>query len=1526
MFTNPELQEHLQTSSTIRLQSAVIAEWNMNVAENIAQVGNYRYRPNDTEDTRYNDIAQSFSFDDSESLFYTGATDADVVIDGGFENDETPIAFVSNKQKEKMLYSLEDCFGRFRPRSGINKLRYFDNKYSHHDTLNLARRPRYYMSDKNDSFKYWTSYRTEEGVERGIANQTINNKYYIEDAAPYIVYENPVPANRIVVKMQTNVGDINLGPFTNSTGTYDDPLFGDNNKTTPVVWKIQYLKNDNWVDAATFDENSVRRNGNPIVGSDGYLELCYGLLIPDEYYNVFRFEKTLSSASLLPEASDFSNGTAFLVRTSENDSGTIHIVDDSEYVSFPASYGWNILDDVTRSVSFVTDLTSPPSFDNINSLGIVYREFEYIKGLRVVVETMNVFDSTFDLIELSPRLSVDLSDKVTSFSIKKSASDLGVSGLPVGQLLASTGSLNLFDYDQAFFKENTNSIIKDYTSQNIQIKLYEIVVDVNGLDFFVPIKTMYSEGFPSIKNTDRSVSLSLRDLFFYFESTISPQILIQEASLSYAVSLLLDSVGFSNYTFLRNEGEPEDVIPYFYIEPDKSIAEILNDIARSTQSAMFFDEYNNFVVMSKGYMMPTLEERETDIILYGTKDFSDTGVLKNFNSSNRLTNIVSVSSQDNEVFNDGNITYSTRYIQRSFSSIRQASLLERDKTWIYKPALLWEVAPTENVRSVNDEVGDQSAYVLSAIPLNSDLSADLPEVVNYKLNNNIIDFGEGIYWLTRYNGYFYANGEIIKYDAVQYNIPGLSSTEQDVENGDNVWISSVKEYQRYFSKVPFNGKIYPTGLVRIYSEPNYETAGGVVRLSNGSVVKHGRGQFGTSIVEHSAGLSSYWTDNNNIRGIVTSSEYIFGPSERSKAVTGVSLISNDPVAIFEIADVSIAKVGEYVEKYFEDESLVASENENYIQPNTKITSIDSENQRITTDKPVLSVSESNPIDSIKIVTRVPDTTIGAAGVSNEEARQTTRSGLIKNFFANPYVEERDSIPNYPATIQSSSLVVTGDTSQKSIDFMSYIYKPLKNKFKHFGTRVRIVGRIENGDARSQSANGSTTYFTTTNTRTDQEVTISGGSGGLGLLLNPETNNGYFFEITALTTSNISEYGDDTVSNVAFYKIKRNSSATNDSDKAVPIKLWNGIANIIVDDGRFTGQSRMVDESSPTVYDLAVEYEELGNTKRFYLYINNVIVGIVDDADPLPTYNNMALFVRGGAQLMFENVYALTENYSQNTSFSLEAPVRAAFGNEEVSANKSFQKYALSGLIQSTYLAGIGPNEPPKYNIYFEEFGTIMREAAYFDVRYDKAYPALSAKISPTFNRLKGYTVSGFRAGSYGAEFLVFNNTDTALSLDSASGNYLRIQGVTFTQQSDNELSVDEYFDKIGNLSDPEISGEFVVRSPEVAKDKYREIKLSRLTQGKNSFSINAKYIQSQDTAESLMGWLSEKIMQPRKSVGVEVFGLPILQLGDIVQIEYTNENNVQEISSESSRFVVYYMDYDRKEDGPKMNVYLSEVL
>lgn len=1431
MFINDELKNFLKTSSVVRSQSAVIAEWNMNIADNIKKIGNYRYRPTDAVGSKYRNIASAFDINDSAN-YYTGATDADITVDGGFDDINEPISFVSNKDKVKMIYSLEDCFRKFRPRSGINKASFLNSRFLHNTNIEMAKRPRYYMADKNDQFKYWTSYRTEGNLERGIANKLVNGSHFIEDAAPYVVYNNAVPANRVVVKMQTNVGSVDLGPFKGLSGSINDPLYGDTNKTTPVSWKIQYLDNNNWIDMVSFNRSSTRRDGTAIIKSDGYVELAYGLVVPEKYRDYFIKAEEYSNVNFLPEQS--LQGYAYLIKENDLDIGTYHVWFDGVYQTFTPTYGWYLEEEtVGRLTNFATDLTSPIKYTNTANNSTAYREFAYLQGIRVVVETMNKADSTFDLIELSPRLCVDLSDKVSDFSVTKTAGDLGSNGLPVGQLLASTGDLSIFDYDSAFNENNTDSIISKYVTNNIQIKFYDIIVNVDGYDYFVPIKTMYSEGFPQISAANKTVQLSLRDMFFYLESLTAPQMLVTSASLSYAVSLLLDSIGFSNYVFKRTAKEDELIIPFFYVAPEKSIAEVLNDLAVSSQTAMFFDEYNNFVMMSKKYVMPSETDRSVDLTLYGSDDQQDSGVRENESTATDIANILEVASEDKTVFNDGKITYTTRYIQKTFGSLRQASMIDQDKTWIYKPVLLWEVVGSENTKSVNGQVSSQSSYVLGAIPLNSSLSSNVPSVVNNIVINNTMDLGEGVYWLTRNSGYFYANSEIIKYDAVQYNVGGVG----------NVWISSAQEYENYFSKITFNGKIYPTGLIRIYAEPNYEVVDGIFKYKNGVVSKHGRGQFGTSVVEHTAGVNPYWSDNANVRGCDMDAQYLFSLNSQS--------------------------------------------------------------------------TQSTPY------------TVAAAGVSNALAQKSTRSGIIKNFLSSTYMTET-AVNNLKSTqtgtIQSSALVLEGpafSTTESPINFLSYVYKPLTNKFKHFGTRMRIVGKIENNETRGQTPIGTGTYYIVTGSQPNQNINVGGGSGGLAVMLNPETNNGYYFEIVALTENNINDYtnASENLHNIIFYKIGKDPS----SAKAVPIKLWGGLSSIIVDDGKFTGQYRMVGEQNPTVYDLAVEYQDIGKIRRFYLYINNKLITSVDDTNPLPIYNNMALFTRGASRCMFENIYALTNNYSQNTVFALDTPVISAIEDSEINANESFSKYAMSGIVQSTFLSGISPSEPPKYNMYFEEFGTIMREAAYFNVRYDKAYPAIYAKMSPTFNRIKGYTVSGFKAGSYGAEFLIFNATDTALSLDETTGNYLRIQGVTFTQQSQNELSVDSYFSKNSNFANTDLNNTAFIKSPLKSSQDYEDIKVSRLTYGKKDFSLDTPYIQTQDDAENLMSWVISKISKPRKSVGIKVFNLPILQLGDIVNIHYKDSDGVDQVTPTTTRFLVYNINYSKSQGGSDMTVYLSEV-
>ena len=1487
MFYNNQLQNHLETSSSLKVDSAVIAEWNMNFADNIAKIGNYRFRPGyaNAPSIKYGIINNTYDPVDS-GYFYTNATDADAIVDGGYEDENTKgTPFKTVKEKEKMLFSLEECFGRFRPRSGINKLRFFKNTYSHTVNPDMARRPRYYMSHKSDKFKYWCSFRTAglggelaSGVEvpsttfeRGIANRTTNGKHYIDDAVPFVIYKESVPTNRIVVKMQTHVGDIDLGSFANSSGVFPDPFFGEENKRTPSRFKIQYLSGNSWVTAKEFNENSTRDDGTPIIGPDGYLELFYGLVIPEEYKDIFLNIGSYSSSTLLPSTS--TNGYSYFVKENSEDRGLYYIWLDSLgfYTTFVPQYGWSIYSqEVGTNSNFVTDFTSPESF--VENGAVVYREFANVNGLRIVVETMNKADSTFDLIELSPRLAADITGRTKSFSVKKPASDLGVSGMPVGDLLVATGNIELFDFDNAFNENNTDSIIAKYSNHNLQVKFYEEVkevpqIDGNGdvagyADYFVPIKTMYADGFPSINNEDRSIKLELRDMFIKFENTTAPEVVIRNASVSYAISLLLDNIGFSNYVFKRNFNEKEVTIPFFFIPPNTSVAEILKSIAISTQTAMFFDEQNNFVMMSKNYIMPTTEERATDITLIGTNDQVREGAIKNklVNGRTKLANIMQLASQENKIYNNGNINYSTRYIQKERGLLTNPSILEKDYSWRYKPVLLWQVTPENSRLSYNDELATESSYALAAVALRTDLSNAVPVVVNNTLQNHIIDLGEGVSNLLRYSGHFYANGEIIRYDAIEYAVTGNEPANTLNPGPSTVWLSDTQDYQREFAKLKFNGKLYPTGLVKIYAEPFYETDKdnpSIVKLKNGPVAKHGRGQFGTPAVSHKAGLDAYWKDSANIAGCNMQSQYIFGKSQFSGSTTsGVA-----------------------------GKALVNSK------------------------------------------------------TSDDLSKEAEPTGILKTYQGNSTAIEKDQYKkDIPGTglVQASAFVLSGPTkfseyAVKPINFISYAYKKLTDKFTHFGTRIRIAGTIENSASTIQTAVGSSIYYDILNGSKQEALNVSGGSGGLGILVNPETNSGYYFEIAALSQENSLKNANNepiSLSDMFFYKINKDSA----SSDAIPTLLWQGVGNITIGDDHFVNAGRVTETTILPDYDLSVEYKQLGSGLRFYLYINGKLLTTVDDLSPekdeagnIKLYNNVAMFVRGNAKCVFQNLYALGNNYSDNTMQKINTPVDSVFGDTDINTNEALSKYALSGFVQSVYLSSLNPNTPPKQKIFFDEFGTILREASYFDIRYEKAYPSFRSIIQPTFNRVKSYVASNFTPTAYGAEFLIFNATDSTISLADDSENYLAISGITFTQAAQNQLSVDQYFDKKGELSSPAYTTETIVESPLKVKELYNDIRFSRQKYGNLDFSLDAPYIQSHDDAYDLMGWMLSKITKPRKAIGLNVFGMPTMQLGDIVEIDYNNSDGSAVISN-GSRFVVYNIEYSRDTNGPSMTAYLSEVM
>jgi hypothetical protein len=1735
MYSNTNLQNYLETSSSVSLQSIVLGEWNLNFADNVEAVGNYRYRPNiaGASTSNFGQIREYWKEEDVNSigiLYYYGATDADIVTSTGIDlSNGNPTVLKTKNKTEEILYSLTDVLSKFRPRSGINKVRFFGDNYINSNNSQIYAQPRFYMASKDDQFKYWNSYRVEattySGIERGIAKTaTGNGDYYIDDAAPFVVYTDPVPANRLVFKMQTGVGDVNLDPtgtkykksndqpfadpfYENPTrGSEDTPLSLINQKT-PTVWRVQTLNpvigtdpldsasRYQWQTVKTFTLNEKRpATGKRIIGSDGYVELAYGINnLPTTYGNnvaltiniagefssqyILPINNTVGEAYLVPSTSGLTAGTVYYWTNNTTPLGDGAPIG---YSSFVPTYGWFINEESANTENvMVNSLTDPKYFGTLSSIhSPTYREFAFIKGIRLVVDRMTQKNSSLDLIEMSPRLAVDLTDKTTGFSIDKIASDIGETGIPVGKLTPANGSLSLFDYDQSFNEYNdltlsngviSGSLISNISTRNLQVKFYEKIIDpTNPVPYVLPMKTMYAEGVPEIKKSDRQVSIPLRDFFFYFETLKAPLLLLRHVNLSSAVSILLDNVGFSNYKFYRNVGEAEDKIPYFFVSPDKTVAEVLNDLATSTQTAMFFDEYNNFITMSKNRIMPTKAEylaltgKEQDITLYGTNDFNPSnlygseGAVENYYDPynadpKKLANILSLESEDNVVYNSGKITYVNRYIQKSYSTIKEASMLNKSQNYKYKPVLLWEVSGTEQLRTTNDEVGNQSSYSLSAIALNNTLTAELPYIdKNGVIQNNIMNFGDSIYWLSRYSGYFYSNSEIIKYNAVEYSVSGVG----------NVWIESVSDYEKYFGELPFNGKIFPTGRVRIYAEPYINNDGtvnvltkytdsdgtkytgatttsvGNTELSDrGAVAKHGRMQFGTGVIgpsgtmipsEHTVlDAGNHWLKKNNSRSFVMKSDWIFlnehqykqdvyeiyGPTTGSGSATGLSgtkeLQLQDVTGLkkgmlfFPSTDTTygntkiptgtkITKVIKKTNKVQISAALTGS-----LGTNTKLYVVNkfietltqtSPAGRFLQDRPVLEGTVRDFFDTSTSNTTTPNgslkssalsitgpfnvTALSSATVTEYDASggtykapghsfavgdTVTITGLIGNI-VNPngtsvvdytngdFFSTQDAptsgIPSASLTGQSGYASVEGDVS-KTNDIVSYVYKNYAQespKAYSFGTRMRIIGRpVANAkeNERVQEPVGADLYATITNKK--GTFRIDGTGGGIAIQLNdpvigendvPVANHnvGYYFEIDALSNNSIIDSASEnkdvtTIPNVFFYKVMKGETTGN----AIPNVLWYSSAPILVDDGLFIGQQKSKNTKNGTVFDLSIEIEELAMKngkyrRKFFLFINGEQVQIVQDDDAIPydpnKNGNIGLFVRGKGKVLFEHMYVIGEN----PRYHYESPMsplqkKSAFVDSKLD-NNNYRRYLVNPSILDTYLSEIGPQQLPRYTMMFEEFGSIMRECAYFDVRYEKAFPALYSKISPTLNDSQGYVISNFRANPYGAQFLVFNATDFALNLDESSGNYLRIQGVTFTQQSAHDLTIDEYFNKNSDLNG--------FKDYSDLNKKYVSLQNSINTNGRHEFTINGAYIQNQDTANKIMKWMVDKIMRPKKSIGVSIFANPMIQLGDIVNINYSVDD-VQQIDS-TSRFVVYHITYERSSDGPSMTLYLSEVV
>ena len=404
--------------------------------------------------------------------------------------------------------------------------------------------------------------------------------------------------------------------------------------------------------------------------------------------------------------------------------------------------------------------------------------------------------------------------------------------------------------------------------------------------------------------------------------------------------------------------------------------------------------------------------------------------------------------------------------------------------------------------------------------------------------------------------------------------------------------------------------------------------------------------------------------------------------------------------------------------------------------------------------------------------------------------------------------------------------------------------------------VEIVEQAVTGSSFATSGNRqvSKSLFRVTNNSPDpQEYSIATKNTGIS------TSDGYYsfgtgmFFQSSITTSDaaggLGFFTDDIGKNGYYVLLQTTSNLSNTSDKEVKIlKIVNGKRKELADTQKNNLSKTLTGIIGATSYKVDIKVEVTATSRVIDVYINNFKITAVDankssSTDPidqvLPVTSNISMCATTGTAY-FDYLYAVPLEETQYKS-----------GIMQNVYNGQFNDTVLNFLFGEKVLTNF--NKTSLTNGYLEEFGTVARELRKINIKYESrpGYP-----LYPSLGINKFVNVLGSRLTSFGAEVYLINNAGTWVPLDDASLNSFSIIGnylVTSGQHEYTDKTINEY-------TNPE---------PVI---------------------FESQWIQKESDAKAISVWIKDLWSNQQSVVSMQVFGNPLISVGDVITINYPSNN------------------------------------
>jgi hypothetical protein len=214
-----------------------------------------------------------------------------------------------------------------------------------------------------------------------------------------------------------------------------------------------------------------------------------------------------------------------------------------------------------------------------------------LHAVRLVINNMNKY-AYFNLIELGLCLELDVSADVSDVSSNHSMGEQDFI-TPLGDISSNVGSLTLFNGDtRKYSDDNPSSILYGLLDKGV---IFRCWYDYAGtpIQEFEMISDVWTE-------SESDTQVTLADNTKLFMETKPRPVLYQNMPVQEVVWRICDMIGFTNYTVSALDLEPHSIIDIFWTDGEKTAWEVFGDLARATQTAIFFDSFGKLQVRTRG--------------------------------------------------------------------------------------------------------------------------------------------------------------------------------------------------------------------------------------------------------------------------------------------------------------------------------------------------------------------------------------------------------------------------------------------------------------------------------------------------------------------------------------------------------------------------------------------------------------------------------------------------------------------------------------------------------------------------------------------------------------------------------------------------------------------------------------------------------------------------------------------------------------------------------------------------------------